>query len=293
MAADTRAPAASSLADVLTTFFATKTACDLDGTMSYFAPDMASYIDATLGWDLAGYEMLKGIFTQYMPNWGPPARSYATRILAGESSALVHMVDTPELFGGELRILAAIDFADGRIVRWVDYWDSSSFDDGLYAQFRTPADSFPSDLRDGELATRAAPELVETAVALHRAFAAADGPAAGALLHTDVVLVDRALRTHVIGRIETAAYLGRILDRAPYGRSSELRHVVGGAAGGGFEWTAADGLVGITALERDADGLITSITSTYDSRQLEPARRAALIAGAFLPETDPSTEEDQ
>jgi hypothetical protein len=31
------------------------------------------------------------------------------------------MVDTPELFGGELRILAAVDFADGKIIRWVDY----------------------------------------------------------------------------------------------------------------------------------------------------------------------------
>jgi hypothetical protein len=86
-----------------------------------------------------------------MPKWAPPARSYASRILAGEQSALVHMVDTPELFGGELRILAAIDFADGKIVRWVDYWDSSAFDTALYNQFRTPADSFPRDLKDAEV----------------------------------------------------------------------------------------------------------------------------------------------
>ena len=52
-----------------------------------------------------------------MPGWAPPARSYATRILAGDTSALVQMTDTPELFGGELRILAAIDVADGKIVR--------------------------------------------------------------------------------------------------------------------------------------------------------------------------------
>ena len=36
------------------------------------------------------------------------------------------MVDTPELFGGELRILAAVDFRDGKIVRWVDYWDAAA-----------------------------------------------------------------------------------------------------------------------------------------------------------------------
>ena len=116
--------AGSALGSRIHAFFETKTACDVDGTMAYFSPDMASYIDATLGWDLDSYEALQGVFDQYMPNWAPPARSYATRILSNETSALVHMVDTPELFGGELRILAAIDFADGKIVRWVDYWDS-------------------------------------------------------------------------------------------------------------------------------------------------------------------------
>ena len=67
------------------------------------------------------------------------------------------MTDTPELFGGELRILAAIDFADGKIVRWVDYWDSSAFDDALYAQFRTPAGRFPTDLKDAEVPRRRHP----------------------------------------------------------------------------------------------------------------------------------------
>ena len=48
-----------------------------------------------------------------------PARSYATAILPGEMSALVHMVDTPELFGGELRILAAVKAIWGRRVTTV------------------------------------------------------------------------------------------------------------------------------------------------------------------------------
>ena len=84
----------------------------------------------------------------------------------------------------------------------------------------------------------------------------------------------------MIGRIETVAYLGRALDLLPYGRASALRHAVGGAAGGGLEWTSADGQVGITALEHDAEGLVTSITSTYDSRLLAPERWGALIAAA-------------
>jgi hypothetical protein len=195
----------------------------------------------------------------------------------------VHMVDTPELFGGELRILAAVDFADGKIVRWVDYWDSSAYDPGLYQQFRASADRFPANLKDGQVASRAAPELVSAATTLHQALAGPDASAAAAALHTDVVLADMALRTQVIGRIETTRYLERVLGRVPYGHGSTLRHVVGGGDGGGFEWTAgsdAGRLAGITALELDASGLITTITSVYDSRQLDSAAKRALIEAA-------------
>jgi hypothetical protein len=286
MASQTDTVPASPLPALLDTFFATKTAGDINGTMSYFAPDMASYIDATLGWDLDSYAVLKGVFEKYMPNWAPPARSYASKILAGQESALVHMVDTPELFGGEIRFLSAVDFAGGKIVRWVDYWDSSAFDAGLYAQFRTPAEDFPRDLKDAQVPTRAAPELVKAATALQQAFTLADASAAGELLHTDVVLVDMALRAHVIGRIETVRYLERVLVEAPYGRSSRLRHVIGGRDGGGFEWTAAPRagrLNGITALELDSDGLITAVTSVYDSRQIDTATKGALL-GASAPQ---------
>ena len=72
-----------------------------------------------------------------------------------------------------------------------------------------------------------------------------------------------------------------MLDGAPYGRGSVLRHVVGGRHGGEFELTAADGLVGITAIELDADGLITRVTSVYDGRQLTVGRRSALLAATF------------
>ena len=122
--------AGSALEPQIHAFFDTKTSCDVDGTMIYFAPDAPTYIDATLGWVFDSHGALRSVFEQYMPNWGPPARSYATRVLANETSALVHMVDTPELFGGELRVLAAIDLEDGKIVRWVDYWDASAYDPG-------------------------------------------------------------------------------------------------------------------------------------------------------------------
>jgi hypothetical protein len=264
-------------------FFDTKTACDVDGTMSYFSRDLATYTDATLGWALDSFDGLRSVFEQYMPAWGPPARSYFTGISSNEVSALVHMVDTPELFGGELRILAAVDFRDGHVVRWIDYWDGGTFDADLYAQLRTPEPQFPRDLKDAEVPTQASPRLASIATALQDAFARADTAPAFDLLHTDVVLDDMSLRAHLVGRIETVRYLERVLPDVPYGRASTLRHVVGGEAGGGFEWTAGpahDRLVGITALELDADGLVTRITSVYDSRQLESAAKQALVAAS-------------
>lgn len=274
-----RAP--SPLAETLETFFRTKTSYDVAGTMSWFSHDLATYTDATLGWDIDSFDALQAIFEQYMPNWAPPARSYSTGILSNEHSALIHMVDTPELFGGELRILAAVDFADGSIVRWVDSWDATPFDGELYARMRTPADAFPTDLKDGVVATQAAPEVVTAATALQSAFAAGDAAAASSLLHTDVVLEDMTLRTRLLGRIEAAGYLARALGDAPYGQGSVLRHVVGGRHGGGFEWTAADGLVGITAIELDDDGLVTRVTSVYDGRQLDAERKASLLGATF------------
>ena len=282
----TDAAPTAQLHKVLESFFETKTACDVEGTMGYFAPDMVCYMDATLGWDFDSHAALQAVFEQYMPTWAPPARSYASKILAGEHSALVHMVDTPELFGGELRILAAIDFADGKIVRWVDYWDSTAYDTGLYQQFRTPADRFPADLGDAQVDNRADSALIEAATALHRGFAAADPSAAAAAMHTDVVLADMALRTQVIGRIEVTRYLERVLGQVPYGQASTLRHVVGGHSGGGFEWTAGPGaaqLAGITALELDDDGLITAITSVYDSVQIDPASKRSLLEASAAP----------
>src|SRR5437764_9938044 len=60
MSAQTIEPPESPLAATLETFFETKTARDLKGTMAYFSPNLVSYIDATLGWAFDGYEVLRG-----------------------------------------------------------------------------------------------------------------------------------------------------------------------------------------------------------------------------------------
>jgi hypothetical protein len=46
------------------------------------------------------------------------------------------------------------------------------------------------------------------------------------------VLEDLTLHTAIVGRQSIAAYLARALPSLPYGQGAQVRHVVGGAAGG-------------------------------------------------------------
>src|ERR1700677_2833088 len=107
-------------------------------TTDHFSEAHLTYIDAALGWPFYSKKGMTDLFEQYMPKWPPTGLSYPTRIIGDTRSALVAFTDTPELFGGEIRILAAIDFKEGKIVRWIDYWDGRSFGADAAAKFRTP-----------------------------------------------------------------------------------------------------------------------------------------------------------
>jgi hypothetical protein len=96
-------------------------------TTDHFSEAHLTYIDAALGWPFYNKKGMTEIFEQFMPKWPPTGLSYPTRISGDMHSAVVAFTDTPELFGGEIRILAAIDFKDGKVVRWIDYWDGRSF----------------------------------------------------------------------------------------------------------------------------------------------------------------------
>ena len=96
-------------------------------TTDHFSEAHLTYIDATLGWPFYNKKAMIDIFEMYMPKWPSTGLSYLTRITGDTHSALVAFTDTPELFGGEIRILAAVDFKDSKVVRWIDYWDGRPF----------------------------------------------------------------------------------------------------------------------------------------------------------------------
>lgn len=255
--------------DFFMSFFTAKSLHKVDETMKHFSEAKTTYIDATLGWPLYTHKALKDVFAQYMPKWPASGLSYPTRILGDENSALVAFTDTPELFGGEIRILAAIDMKDGKVIRWVDYWDGRHFGSATAAKMRTPKDKFPTDFKEKSVESAASARIRDVSQKLQAAFAGKNAEAATALFSSDAVYEDMTLRTQILGRLAIARYLKRALDQLPYGAGASVVHVVGHDLGGGYEWQAAPAFRetvrrGITALALDDDGRIIRLTTVWD-----------------------------
>lgn len=264
-------------------FFTAKSSHDADALMTYFAHDPVLYIDASSGNQWPSWQSLWNVFHRFLPPAAPDALSYPLRIVGDSHSAVVEFEDTPALFGRELRIIGSVTFDDkGKIVRWIDYWDGRS------ALRKTSIEpSYPKDFHDGVV--NASQKIERTAGALQRAFAAGNAPAAAQMFSFDAVYEDMAAHTRLVGRLQIQRYLSRALAELPYGRGATVAHVVGGDLGGGYEWHAAPSAApmrrGNTALELDASGKITRLTTIYDSGLLpyERYRRLVLLAAEAKP----------
>ena len=267
--------ASTAVAERFRGFFTAKSRHQPAALMTYFAKDKVLYIDAASGGIWPNWDSLNKIFTTYMPKWPPAGLSYPTRILGDAHSALVAFTDTPELFGKELRILGAVSFdADGKIVRWMDYWDGRS-SQRVTAPLKP---TYPTDFHDD--VGNAGGKIADIAKRLDSAFAAGDAKTAAALFSYDAVYEDMALHAQILGRLAIERYLARALGAVPYGKGAALAHVVGGDQGGGYEWRAAAAFPirrGNTALELDADGKIARLTAVYDSGLLPDAQYHAMV----------------
>lgn len=274
------ASASPELVDFMTAFFAAKTSRDVDATMAFFSPDLVTYTDATLGWDLPNHDALRAVFADYMPKWPATARSYPTRLVGDmKGGAFIAFTDTPELFGGELRLLAAIDFKDGKIVRWIDHWDSRDWPNA-YGIARSPLGGF----HETEIPASASPRMIGAAERLFAVFAAGKVDAASDLFSEDVVFEDMALRSQLLGRTAVHAYLDRALASLPYGPGAALRHVTGSDAGGAVEWNAvatAPVRTGVTGVVLDGDGRIARLTTVYDGGLYDKAAIGAMSAAVL------------
>ena len=248
-------------------------------TTDHFSDAHLTYIDAALGWPFYSKKGMTDLFENYMPKWPAAGLSYPTRISGDTHSTLVAFTDTPELFGGEIRILAAIDFKDGKIVRWIDYWDGRSFGAEAAAKMRTPPDKFPANFDYDVASDGASAKIKDAAQKLSAAFAAGDAKAADALFSNDAIYADRALRTVILGKQAIGKYLTRVLATVPYGKGAKLVHIVGSDQGGGYEWVNADGSVkrGIIAIDLNSTGQIERLNTTWDNGVMSDADLQALV----------------
>lgn len=271
--------ATSAVADILAAYHVAKSAHDVDKTMSYFSEDKLTYSDAVLGWQLPNHDALRALFGQYMPNWGEGV-SYATRVIGDENSAIIFVTDSPELFGNEIRTVSAVDFKDGKITRFVDYWDGRAFGADAAAALRVPLQDFPVTFGEESAAVQADESLRQVVGKLSAALKSGSSADVAATLHGDVTFEDLTLRTTIHGKAAVEQYLSRTITELPYGPGSSVRHVVGSAAGGGYEWanSAHPVVRGITALEIDG-GLISRFTAVWDGTLLDDERvRATTLA---------------
>ncbi|MHC8372809.1 nuclear transport factor 2 family protein [Pseudomonas sp. MDT1-85] len=266
-------------------FFSVKSKKNIDETMSYFSPHLLTYTDATFGWNQDSPDAIRKV----LPKSGK-GLSYPTRILGGSingtGSAIVEFTDTPELFGGDLRIVGAVDFNDGKIIRWTDYWDSSSYDDERYHQLRKPKDKFPTDFKESGIQQNSSKRINIVARKLQDALNNGDARAAAALFTYDAIFEDLAVRTQIRGQTAIERYLNRVRSVAPYLTGSKLRHVVGSDLGGGFEWYGSaltPVSTGIMELTLDQDGKISRAASMYDGRLLGKSKANDLRSLAAEP----------
>jgi len=270
-------------AEIFRGFFTAKSEHDLTALMSYFSTANTTYIDACLGVSLPSWEAVDSTFAAVFASVPASAISYPLRIVGDTRSAVVELVDTPDFFvPQELRALSSVTFdRQGKIVRWVDYWDGRS---SLIQN--TIASTYPANFKDSE--QNADPVAVQAAQKLQAAFAAGDAAAAVALMSYDVVHEDMAAHTRVRGQLQAQRYYTRALGRLPYGPGAALVHAEGSRQGGGYEWSAAPGAApmrrGHTCVELDEAGQISRLTAIYDSSLLSyPAYQSLAGLAAEAP----------
>jgi hypothetical protein len=253
---------------VLVGFFEHKSRHDVEATMSFFSRERLAYVDAVFGIVLP-YDGLKAVYSEHMPKWPKEARSYPVRILSGKDSAFIEFVDTEEMFGAELRAFALANFEGDKIARWSDYWDGNAMNADLYNSLRVPQQMFPSDFHEGTYDYNPSSAIGHAARALNEGLGKRTREALGDLLTADSTLEDRVKRLQLVGRAAICEYFSGDTHSLPYTRRTRIRHVVGGDAGGAFEWISDAKPVtinGVTALELEPGGRITRISTVYDGR---------------------------
>ncbi|WP_369034015.1 hypothetical protein [Streptomyces adonidis] len=266
-------------------YLAVKSEFDPDGMMAFFSRNPVTYIDAILGWFFGDWDSMRTATVGFMADWPKGGKSYPTRILGNTTGAIVFFTDTAGLFGpSEIRAAGVVNFSDRKITRQVDYWDGRHFGISDTAKLKVPADKFPADFRESTVKGTAAHTMKNVSHSLARALRDGDGASAAALFGPSAVFEDVPAHVQIVGPRSIGSYLTDAAPLLPYaGGGTAVRHIVGSAVGGGYEWTASDGPVprGVIALELDGWGKITRLTTMWDGSLVDDSTLIALSRTAI------------
>ena len=270
--------ATKNLTETIEGYFTVKSQHNASAWIDYFNPAQSGYYDGTLGSALPSYQEIKSAFANLTKSWPPSAKSYPLIILGDLNSAVLYTVDTPELFGGEIRALTSVVFTDGKVSRLVDHWDGRQ---NPAKAASVPDSEYPIGLGLNMTKTTPAGSCMESTVkALSTALAAGNANESASLFNYDAVFEDLTLRTRQDGQLAITSYLQRTIDELPYGRNSSLQLVLGSDVGGGYEWGVGDNptLNGITALKLDHDGKISLMISAWDGTRVSNSTLSQLVS---------------
>jgi len=95
----------------------------------------------------------------------------------------------------------------GRITRWVDYWDGRHFGTDNLTKSRLPADQFPKDFKESLSGETAARGIRSVSNSLNAALRNGDGAAAASLFASDAVFEDMPAHVQLPGPRSIGAYL--------------------------------------------------------------------------------------
>jgi hypothetical protein len=265
-------------------YFQDKARRDVDATVAHFSEDPFVYIDASLGWSFPTREDLRGLFAEQMPQWPDGTHSYVTRILGDHNSAIVYFTNDPGIFfPADMRSISVVNFIEGKIARWLDYWDYNHIGAANLGGLRLPDDQFPTDFQESLVGEMASVRIKQVAAGLNGALATNEPDRAAALFAPDATYADLTAHVRITGRRHITSFLTGAQGTLPYtGAGVQVRHVVGSDLGGGYEWKA-NGIVprGVNVLELDDQGQISNFESVWDGSRLNDDELLRLAAAAI------------
>ncbi|WP_052424802.1 nuclear transport factor 2 family protein [Streptomyces fulvoviolaceus] len=278
--------ATSALVAHIRGYYQAKSDRNLAWQSSYFSHRQTTYIDAILGWHWYTWQDLHDGLATFYPKWPKDSKSYPTRILGDTTSAILFFTDTPGMFGpGQVRNAGAVNFdRQGKIERWVDYWDSRQFGVSSWRKEQEPPNQWPTDFRESTVGETASPLMRRVVAGLADALRRNDIDAAMDLFSSDAVFEDVPAHIQITSKASIHAYLTKAGPALPYvGAGTGIRHVLGNDVGGGYEWTAVNGPVprGITGIELDPWGRIERLTAVWNGAYADDALLTLLARKAI------------